>query len=402
MKHLYNIFTLLIIATFAWSCNDDSNFGIPAVDETTATKSFAEPDDATDISARTSGYKLYKLLQLAGPEVGESLGYQNITDEQYAEIKAFTDNLVAGCTTDEEIHSTVFSWIYGNLKYEWSDNDPYPVFKNKKGICQGYANLLKVMLHTQGIPCVLVNGNIPEGGHAWNAVYYNNKWTVSDPTNNYFFSAAAYSKNSRYSPTSIDAILFEDEYCTYNYIEEALNVHSIKEGAEVVSIPYSAGGIVVASLNPSIQVPDNVKEIYVGTNIRTFGQNIVGLKTYSKSVEQIHVDPESKYLESFSTGIYDKSSNNLILIAPAAKHLELKPIETFDKESVIKNLPSLETITFVPGTISIGPWTVEGCPNLHTVFAPSNTSINSAAFSGTAAGFKIIRGNFTNVPQITY
>lgn len=407
MKHFYQLFALLFTATLFLNCNDDSNMGIGSIDEPVATKSFAEDDGSTNLSQRSAGYKSYKLLQAAGPEVGMSLGNISITDEQYAEIKAFTDELVANCVTDEQIHSIVHSWLVNNIQYEhygYVDNNPYPVFKNKKAICQGYANLMKVMLHSQGVPCVLTNGYIPAGGHAWCNAYFNGTWYASDPTNNHYFKSSAYGSNKHYEPTSIDAVLFEDEFCTYSYYEAQLNVNSIKEGHETVSIPYSAGGFTVSMLSPIINVPTSVKEIYVGANITSFGENIIGLSARSTTIERIHIDPVNTKFESFSTGVYykDRTGDNLIMVAPGAKHIELKPIALFDKECVIKGLPNLETITFVPGTAKIDAWAVERCPKLHTVYMPQETMVNSSAFTGVSGAFRIIRGNYTNIPQIKF
>lgn len=404
MKQLYNLFALFFVAAMLWNCSDDSNFGVAAPEEAVVTKSFAQDDGSQDLSQRTTGYIAYKLLSTAGPDVGRSLADVNITDEQYAEIKEFTDKLVEGCTTDVEVHSTVFNWVSNSIDYTWSDNDPYPVFKNKKGICQGYANLLKVMLHTQGVPCVLTNGYMQVNlGHAWCYAYFDKTWYVSDPTNNRYHKAIQYkTAGSDYDPRSLSAVLFEDEYCTYTYNEGALNVQSIKEGCESVSVPFSAGGFVVSSLNPA-KVHESVKELYVGANITSFGEGIVGLSIYS-AVEKIIIDPENKNFESFSAAVYDKniSGNNLVLIAPGAKHLELKAIEVFDKECKLKDLPNIETMTFVPGTKRIDAWAVERCPKLHTVFMPQETVVNSSSFTGVAGSFKIIRGNFTNIPQIKY
>lgn len=407
MKNFYKVLFWGAILSLGVSCSDNKmgleDFEVPEVQ--TQTKSFAQNDGSTDLSKRSNGYKSYKLLSTAGPAVGMPLGNINITDEQYAEIKSFTDELVANCTTDEQIHSIVHSWLVNNIQYEYYeyvDNDPYPVFKNKKAICQGYANLMKVMLHSQNVPCVLTNGYIPAGGHAWCNVYFNNTWYASDPTNNHYFKSSAYGSNKQYEPTSIDAVLFEDEFCTYGYTEAALNVQSIKEGYETISIPYSAGGFIVSMLSPITNVPTSVKEIYVGANITSLGENIMGLSAKSTTIEQIHIDPDNTVFESFSAGVYYKNNtgDNLAMVAPAAKHIELKSITVFDKECKIKDLPKLETITFVPGTIKIDSWAVERCPRLHTVYMPVETITTSSSFIGVSGAFRIIRGNYTNIPQI--
>ena len=140
MKNFYKVLSLTAFLIMSTSCSDNKmgleDFEMPEAQ--IQTKSFAQNDGSTDLSKRSNGYKSYKLLSTAGPAVGMPLGNINITDEQYAEIKSFTDELVANCTTDEQIHSIVHSWLVNNIQYEhygYVDNDPYPVFKNKKAIC---------------------------------------------------------------------------------------------------------------------------------------------------------------------------------------------------------------------------------------------------------------------------
>lgn len=75
------------------------------------------------------------------------------------------------------------------------------VYKAKKGICFDYSALLAAMLRSQGIPCRMLTGYVPEQQyHAWNEIYtqeegwvtkvlYFNgkKWELTDST----FGAAA-------------------------------------------------------------------------------------------------------------------------------------------------------------------------------------------------------------------
>lgn len=406
MKKLYTL--ILIIATaMQVSCSDDNKMSIvtPADESENAAlapaHTFPKDDGSTELNG-INGKKAYDLLVKAGPSVGNTISYIEIASNEYIEIAQYTSNLVKDCKTAEEKYLKIFNWLTSNIKYTYGvSNNAYPVFKSKKGICQGYANLLKVMLHTQNIPCVNVNGTIPEGGHAWNYVYYNDKWYCSDPTNGIRYAADEYAKRSNFSPTMFEVTLFEDEYCTYGFYEGHLNVNSIKSGNSSVVIPYSAGGFKVTMLNPRTGSGD-VTELYIGTNITTLGENVIGLESGTPMLENIYVDPENSSLESFSNVVYTKNKNNysIIVAAPATKFIELKPIPSFDKESKIKNLKYLETITFVPGTEKIGDWTVENCPMLHTAYIAPETIVNKNAFKGTAANFQIIRGNFTNIPQI--
>jgi hypothetical protein len=169
-------------------------------------------------------------------------------------------------------------------------------------------------------------------------------------------------------------------------------------------IPFSVNNLKITSLNLKSPTPEEVKEIYIGKNITSLGNNFVGLSVNATKVEEFYIDPENSVLESFSSVIYKKNGNSyeIYLIAPLAKSIELKPIESFDKESKIKNLNNLESIVFVPGTKNIGAWTVENCPKLHTAYIPEETKVDNGAFKGVASNFKIVRGNYTNIPQIKY
>ncbi len=411
MKQLYTIFTAVAASVFSISCSDDNNIGTSMNDldfATIQTKSFVEEDDSKELSGAING-QIATLLNTAGPEIAGTLNRMlPMTDGEYNEIATFTNDLVKNCTTEAETYITIFDWIVANISYEYGyDNEPYPVFKNKKAICQGYSNLLNVMLTSQGIPCINVNGLLlayPGGGHAWNYVYYNNRWYVSDPTNNMRASLVSYSKYQHLSPTSIDAILFEDEYCTYTFYESQLNIHSIKANSQSVSIPYSVKGIKVTSLNPATAISPDIEEIYIGSNIKTLGENFIGLSTWAPNLQRVFVDPDNTNLESFSNVVYKKNGTDysMYFIPSAVRHIELKPIANFDKESSIKNLHNLETVTFVPGTASIGAYTVEKCPKLHTAYVANSTTIDESAFTGVAADFKIIRGDYTNIVPVKY
>lgn len=67
--------------------------------------------------------------------------------------------------------------------------DAKSVFDAKKGVCAGYANLLKAMAKVTGDEVVVVVGDartdvdeIGGGGHAWNAAKIDGTWYLLDPT----------------------------------------------------------------------------------------------------------------------------------------------------------------------------------------------------------------------------
>ena len=199
------------------------------VDNYSQKMQFPESDGSKDLPS-SHIQKVSKLLKAVGPEVGRQKGYYKLTDAQFQEIKAFTDDLVAGETEDLKVYRTIFNWVTANIRYSYeTDNEPYNVFKMKKGVCQGYANLLHVMLQSQNIPVVIVNGMLnPVGGHAWNYVYVDNDWYVSDPTNGNDYKMLLATSYSHLVPHSMDARLFETDEFVFSYKETRLNLSKVK------------------------------------------------------------------------------------------------------------------------------------------------------------------------------
>lgn len=423
MKLRYAIYSLAAAALFMTACtNENDAFDLETENSAMQQQkvTFPEDDGSKLLSGKT--YVMVRTILQNAPsyDFAKTLAKIQITEEQYNEIAAFTTELVSSCKNNKEKYNAAFKWITTNVKYAqgWVDNNPYPVFKNKEAICQGYADLLTVMMHSQGIPCFTINGELYNpgsewylGGHAWNYVYTGaegstniKEWYVSDPTNDGSFGIGATSSYGHLRPTIISIPVYEDDNFQYNFEDSQLNIYSIKSKEAQVVIPFSVNNLKITSLNIQRATPEEVKEIYIGKNITSLGNNFVGLAVYATKVEEFYIDPENSVLESFSNVIYRKSGNNyeMYLVAPQATSIELKPIESFDKESKLKNLENLESIVFVPGTKSIGAWTVEYCPKLHTAYIPEDTKVEDGAFSGVASNFKIVRGNYTNIPQIKY
>ena len=93
----------------------------------------------------------------------------------------------------------IYSWITHNIKYDHAalldgvtrDNDAMQVFKNRKAVCHGQANLFKAFCDELKIKCHVVNGPIKQRfsekeselvEHAWNAVEIHGKWHLLDCT----------------------------------------------------------------------------------------------------------------------------------------------------------------------------------------------------------------------------
>ena len=89
----------------------------------------------------------------------------------------------------------IYSWITHNIKYDkpalldgvTSDNDAVQVFKNRKAVCHGQANLFQAFCDELKIKCHVVTGpvKIKDGKlveHAWNAVEIHGKRHLLDCT----------------------------------------------------------------------------------------------------------------------------------------------------------------------------------------------------------------------------
>lgn len=108
--------------------------------------------------------------------------------------------LTASCKTDSERVDNIFTWITGNISYDvkkWKEikegrNDTSQtataVLRKKKGVCEGYANLMYELCKRNNVPCEFIGGYARHSAkerpelHAWNAVFLNNEWKLIDVT----------------------------------------------------------------------------------------------------------------------------------------------------------------------------------------------------------------------------
>ncbi|MBR4966974.1 MAG: leucine-rich repeat protein [Bacteroidaceae bacterium] len=410
------LFTLFAAAISFTSCNEDESLNaapeVPQQPEFIITRATFPEDDGSPKASGTLSTIAARLLLNADVEFcTDTVGRMDITDAEFTEIKQFTDKLVVDCKNDYDRYVTCFNWVYNNVKYGheypeggYVDNNPYPVFNLRYAVCQGYANLLFTMLRSQNVPVLVANGYLdPLGGHAWNYVYCGDKgWYVSDPTNSGSFKIKMFGSYAYLMPYSIDAILYTEQGCSFNYSECNLNVCAVENTtySEFV-VPFSVRGYRVTSFNPSIQLPSNIKEIYLGKNIETLGEQLIGLNLYAPNVERVNIDPANPYLASYLGAVYRKNGSDyqLYCIPSAMTCLELMPMETIYKNTVYC-CEKLEVAIIAPGTKTIEPWAFEQCPNLRIAYVPEDVEIEENAFADVHPDFQIVRGDFTNIPEV--
>lgn len=123
-----------------------------------------------------------------------------------SEIVELSKSITLGISDDYEKARAIHDWVAKNIYYDfdalssgnYSGMDAKNVLLTKKGVCEGYANLMAALLRSQSIPCKIQSGyalgidtnqewnstniSTTEGNHAWNEVFVNGKWIIVDAT----------------------------------------------------------------------------------------------------------------------------------------------------------------------------------------------------------------------------
>ena len=147
MKRISNILMLALLALFANAQENKDIMYITLSNGSTVTYNVAEIESITfdveiveeeeevpptfptgDGSSRLDPYSnretASSLLLSAGIACTNTMGRIVITDDQYQEIKSFTDNLVKGCTNQKSVHDKCFSWITSNVSIRHIRSNP--------------------------------------------------------------------------------------------------------------------------------------------------------------------------------------------------------------------------------------------------------------------------------------
>jgi hypothetical protein len=228
----------------------------------------------------------------------------------------------------------------------------------------------------------------PVGGHAWNYVYLDD-WYVSDPTNNGHYLMSNIGDYKHLIPMSLDVDLFEDDCFVYQFYEEKLTLRKVKKSDKQLIVPFSVEGFQIEAINPESVLPSNIEEIYIGKNIESLGENLVGLSVHAPSVKHAYVDPSNDKMESYGQIVYRNSFP--YYIPASASIIQFKPIATIGK-NFLKDHETVETIVFQSGTQKLESYAVENCPKLLKAYVPEETILTENAFYGVHATFQAVRG----------
>lgn len=132
----------------------------------------------------------------------------------YLPLDMLASKLTAPFKTEDQKVRSIFRWITGHIAYDIdqyhnlglppshvdSSDEQHDLWllnyyaektlASKKGICNDYASLFKVLCNKAGIECKIILGDVREHkggsvfdlGHAWNAVKIEGKWKLIDVT----------------------------------------------------------------------------------------------------------------------------------------------------------------------------------------------------------------------------
>jgi transglutaminase/protease-like cytokinesis protein 3 len=110
------------------------------------------------------------------------------------------DYLKKGVSNKRELIEIIYYWIANNISYDvegylnndFGDVDGLSVLESRKSVCQGYAELFKLLCDNAKIECVIISGyakgpsysglRIEKPNHSWNAVELDNQWKLIDVT----------------------------------------------------------------------------------------------------------------------------------------------------------------------------------------------------------------------------
>lgn len=379
--------------TFAQK-KDEVNLPTTIIDDSN-TSYYNDPACATAVA---------KLMEKANVDYAVGFNNVEITQAQFNEIATYVNKSIIGKndTTEYKKMMAILKWCKNNITYDWVDNTAYAVFKSKKGVCQGYSNLMNVMLHTQNIPCVNANGFLANtGGHAWVYAYADSLWYVCDPTNNgtkaWKMTAEVNSYKNTLQPWSIDMKIYEDDNFSYEWRDKLFNVREVKQSQTIVSVPWGALGYTLTSFDPVDGINEEVRELYISYNIKSVGRYADGLTKNGTNLENIHIwNDKNHYINDFDGCIYDityksgKTTYNALKYVPGAKKsIKVAPMATAEK-NIIAECETLEEIHFDATTLTYEDYAVENCPKVSKIYVPIGSTVPKNAFYGCASNLEVI------------
>lgn len=293
------------------------------------------------------------------------------------------ENIISASNTKAKNHENIYKWIKKNISYEQSSNRAYDVFTNKKGVCEGFSQLYKVLCHLCAIPNVIVNGKMGSVAHAWNYIYLN-EWHEIDITNSIFDDIF---KN--------DLRHYEDEYLTpYLYKDNEF-------------MYYYSHGICAKPIADNAVPPRKIQELTIDAYDNYLPHYFNGYQ--NEAITELELYEHAVYIDE----IYFRSFPNLArlsgkncsdgiyygqdgaFVPPKIQNVKID-LPIIEKET-FKDLECLEKIEFADSVKCVRPDAVVNCPALKSVVFGNGIEDIQVALSGvTIYGATSVSAEYAN------
>jgi len=106
---------------------------------------------------------------------------KSVSEVKFESISKLSYFINSEFSTDHERLRAIFRWVTNNIEYKiaYRSSDIYKVFRDRKAVCNGYAELIKVLCDSSNITCRKIVGlaknnidfaDTDDNRHAWNIV----------------------------------------------------------------------------------------------------------------------------------------------------------------------------------------------------------------------------------------
>lgn len=323
----------------------------------------------------------------------EFIGTQhlNITDSQYQTIRTFTLDLTEKYSSTKDKITAIYQWardtslkasVGESAPADLEENDPYKVFKEKTGVCQGKANLCKTMLAAIDVPCIIAHGYWETEGHAWDFVLCDGKWGIVDASMWQISLDDPSDISSHYKTDSLEAVLYEKDGFEFTYYLGGIGAVGYTGNAERLEIPESCNGYPVISIAAESQIyyehsfqDTAAKELVLPATVK-YGIYLSDYEIrsfYSKSLESISVDENNPVFASYDGILYSKDYSRIYSVPAGISEVTLKPMEILGKNT-LTNLSNLRILKIGEGTKELEEDAIENCEHLEKVYIPDSVT----------------------------
>lgn len=315
----------------------------------------------------------------------------NITDSQYQTIRTFTLDLTEKYSSTKDKITAIYQWakdtrlkasVGEDAPADLEDNDPYKVFKEKTGVCQGKANLCKTMLAAIDVPCIIAHGYWETEGHAWDFVLCDGKWGIVDASMWQISLDDPSDISSHYKTDSLEAVLYEKDGFEFTYYLGGIGAVGYTGNAERLEIPESCNGYPVISIAAESQIyyehsfqDTAAKELVLPATVK-YGIYLSDYEIrsfYSKSLESISVDENNPVFASYDGILYSKDYSRIYSVPAGISEVTLKPMEILEKNT-LTNLSNLRILKIGEGTKELEEDAIENCEHLEKVYIPDSVT----------------------------